>query len=111
MNDADPTGEQNPTPQPVPEKQVTVDDLSLSGPEELTMEEQPQEKEINLNELFPDAETDLNDLFPDEEVKHLLKSITKNKKDMSTIKERLTTENEIPKNQGEELADDSLVGS
>ena len=112
MNDTNPTREQNPTPQPVPGNSVTVGDLSLSAREEGTLEEQPHEKKIDLNELFPDAETDLNDLFPDIEIKHLLKSITKNKKDMSAIKERLTNENEtFGEDEGEELTDDDSSSS
>ena len=59
-----------------------------------SLEEHINEQAIDLNKLFPDAETDLNNLFPDDEVKHLLKNIIKNKKDMSMIKKRLATENE-----------------
>jgi hypothetical protein len=59
-----------------------------SGPAE------PVEKEIDLNLLFPDAEADLNALFPDEDIKHLLKSVTKNKKDLHSLKERFVQENE-----------------
>ena len=62
--------------------------------EETPLEKHLDEQTIDLNELFPDADTDLNNLFPDDEVKHLLKNITKNKKDMGLIKERLATENE-----------------
>ena len=94
MNDKDQNQEQNQTPQPVSKNSVIVDVLSQPTHEELTFEKHPYEKEIDLNELFPDAETNLNDLFPDLEVKHLLRDITKNKKDMSTIKERLAVENE-----------------
>ena len=96
MNDPNPTREQNSTPQPVPENSAMDDELSL--PAEPRLEGRPNEKEIDLNLLFPDTETNLNDLFPDAEVKHLLKSITKNKKDMNTIKKRLTTENETSGN-------------
>ena len=102
MNDPNPTREQNSTPQPVPENSAMDDELSL--PTEPRLEGRPNGKEIDLNLLFPDTETDLNDLFPDAEVKHLLKSITKNKKDMSAIKKRLTTENETSdKDEEEEL--------
>ena len=61
-----------------------------------SLEEHINEQAIDLNKLFPDAETDLNNLFPDDEVKHLLKNIIKNKKDMGLIKERLATENKTP---------------
>ena len=112
MNDTNPTREQNPTPQGVPENSVTANELSLSIREDFPLEEQPHKKKIDLNELFPDAETDLNDLFPDIEIKHLLKSITKNKKDMSAIKERLTNENEtFGEDEGEELTDDDSSSS
>jgi hypothetical protein len=59
--------------------------------------------------LFPDADTDLNNLFPDDEVKHLLKNIIKNKKDMGLIKERLATENKTPEEskEGENTEDSS----
>ena len=82
-------------------------DDELSLPAEPRLEGRPNEKKIDLNLLFPDTETNLNDLFPDAEVKHLLKSITKNKKDMSAIKERLTNENETSDEDEEEaLTDD-----
>lgn len=61
---------------------------TLSGPAE------PVEKEIDLNLLFPDSETDLNALFPDADIKHLLKSVTRNKKDLHSLKERFLQENE-----------------
>jgi len=54
----------------------------------------PVEKEIDLNLLFPDFEADLNALFPDADIKHLLKSVTKNKKDLHSLKERFLEENE-----------------
>ena len=112
MNDKNPTQEQNPTPQPVLKDSVTADELSRPTRKELPFEENPYEKEIDLNELFPESGTNLNDLFPDLEVKHLLKSITKNKKDLSAIKERLTTENTTPdKDKEEELANDGLLSS
>ena len=112
MNDTNPTQEQNPISQPVPENPVAADELSLSAREELPREEQPHEKEIDLNILLPDAVTNLNDLFPDVEIKHLLKSITKNKKDISAIKERLTSENETSdEDKEEELTDDNSSGS
>jgi len=105
MKDKNSTREQNPTSPPLSEKSVVADKLSQPTSEQLTSEEYLDEKEIDLNELFPGAETDLNDLFPDAAVKHLLKKITKNKKDMSVIKERLTAENEIP----QEGKEDELI--
>ena len=106
MNDPNPTREQTSTPQPVPENSVMDDELSL--PAEPRLEGRPNEKEIDLNLLFPDIETNLNDLFPDAEVKHLLKSITKNKKDMNSIKERLANENKTlnEEDKAEDLTED-----
>ena len=105
MNDPNPTREQTSTPQPVPENSAMDDELSL--PAEPRLEGRPNEKKIDLNLLFPDTETNLNDLFPDAEVKHLLKSITKNIKDMGAINERLTNENETTdEDEEEELTDD-----
>ena len=52
----------------------------------------PVEKEIDLNALFPGEETDLNALFPDGEMKHLLKKISKNKKDLVSITQNFTVE-------------------
>ena len=69
---------------------------------------EPMEKEIDLNLLFPDSETDLNVLFPDEDIKLLLKSVTKNKKDLHSLKERFIQENETQEN---ETADDFSEGS
>ena len=93
MNDTNPIQEQNSTPQPITKKSVSGD-KSPSTQKETHLEKHLDEQAIDLNELFPDAETDLNSLFPDDEVKHLLKNITKNKKDMGLIKKRLATENE-----------------
>ena len=100
MNDTNPIQEQNSTPQPITKKSVSGD-KSPSTQKETPLEKHLDEQTIDLNELFPDAETDLNSLFPDDEVKHLLKKITKNKKDMGLIKKRLATENEIPKENKE----------
>lgn len=55
---------------------------------------EPVEKEIDLNFLFPDSEADLNALFPDADIKQLLKSVTRNKKDLHALKERFIQENE-----------------
>jgi hypothetical protein len=60
---------------------------------------EPVEKEIDLNLLFPDSEADLNALFPDEDIKHLLKSVTKNKKDLHSLKERFLLENEADEDE------------
>lgn len=49
-------------------------------PPEAEPQNQPVEKEIDLNALFPEEKTDLNELFPDMEIKRLLKKISKNKK-------------------------------
>ena len=93
MNDTNPIQEQNSTPQSITKKSVSGD-KSPSTQKETPLEKHLDKQTIDLNELFPDAETDLNSLFPDDEVKHLLKNIIKNKKDMGLIKERLATENE-----------------
>ena len=100
MNDTSPIKGQNPTSQLVTKNSVSSDE-SLSMQEKTSLEKHLDKHSIDLNELFPDAETDLNNLFPDDEVKHLLKNITKNKKDLGLIKERLATENEIPKKNKE----------
>ena len=94
MNNTNLIQEQNSTPQSIAKKSAPVDE-SLSTQEKTPMEKHLDEQTIDLNELFPDADTDLNNLFPDDEVKHLLKNIIKNKKDMGLIKERLATENKI----------------
>jgi hypothetical protein len=103
-----PTQEQNSTPQPITKNPVLSDE-SPPMQEEIPLEKHPDKKTIDLNELFPDADTDLNNLFPDDEVKHLLKNIIKNKKDMGLIKERLATENKTPKEskEGENTEDSS----
>jgi hypothetical protein len=76
---------------PIPDSSPSVpEDKSETpaGPQE------PVEKEIDLNLLFPDSEADLNKLFPDEDIKHLLKNVTRNKKDLHSLKERFLQENE-----------------
>ena len=100
MNDTNPIQEQNSTPPPITKKSVSGD-KSPSTQKETPLEKHLDEQTIDLNELFPDADTDLNNLFPDDEVKHLLKNIIKNKKDMGLIKERLATENKTPKESKE----------
>ena len=64
---------------------------------------EPVEKEIDLNLLFPDSQADLNALFPDEDIKHLLKSVTKNKKDLHSLKERFLQENEADAHEEEDF--------
>jgi hypothetical protein len=95
LNDTNPIQEQNSNPRSVAKNSISGD-KSPPKQQETTSEENFDKKTIDLNELFPDADTDLNNLFPDDEVKHLLKNIIKNKKDMGLIKERLATENKTP---------------
>ena len=111
MNDTNPIQEENPTPPLATKNSVTGDELSPSTQEETPLEKHPSGQEIDLNELFPDAETDLNNLFPDTEVKHLLKNIVKNKKDMGSIEERLSIENEIPKKNKKKKIDSNASRS
>jgi len=108
LNNTNPIQEQNSTPQPITQNSVS-DDESPSMQEETPLEKHLDEQTIDLNELFPDADTDLNNLFPDDKVKHLLKNIIKNKKDMGLIKERLATENKTPEEskEGENTKDSS----
>ena len=108
LNNTNPIQEQNSTPQPITKNSVS-DDESRSMQEETSLEKHLDEQTIDLNELFPDADTDLNNLFPDDEVRHLLKNIIKNKKDMGLIKERLATENKTPdeSKEGENTEDSS----
>jgi len=95
LNNTNPTQEQNSTPQAITKNSAPGDE-PLSRQEETSLEKQPDEQTIDLNELFPDSDTDLNNLFPDDEVRHLLKNILKNKKDMGLIKKRLAAENKTP---------------
>ena len=107
MNDTSPIQEENPVPSQTTKNTIEEDKLTPSQGEE-HVGEHPAEQGIDLNELFPDAETDLNSLFPDAEVKHLLKNIIKNKKDMGSIKERLANENKISEeNKKEDTFDNS----
>ena len=108
LNNTNPIQEQNSTPQPITKNSVS-DDGSPSMQEETPLKKHLDEQTIDLNELFPDTDTDLNNLFPDDEVKHLLKNIIKNKKDMGLIKERLATENKTPNEskEGENTEDSS----
>ena len=100
LNKTNPTQEQNSTPQSITKNSVSGDG-SPSMQEETPLEKHLDEQTIDLNKLFPDADTDLNNLFPNDEVKHLLKKIIKNKKDMGLIKERLATENKTPEESKE----------
>ena len=100
LNNTNPTQEQKSTLQPIIKNSVS-DDGSPSMQEETPLEKHLDEQAIDLNELFPDADTDLNNLFPDDKVKHLLKNIIKNKKDMGLLKERLATENKTPEESKE----------
>jgi hypothetical protein len=82
-----------------------IDPQAASAPipgEEGVSTAEAGEKEIDLNHLFPEEDTDLNSLFPDEDIKRLLKSISRNKKDLHTIKDRISEENAA----GEEAEDD-----
>ena len=108
LNNTNPIQEQNATPQSITKNSVSSDG-SPSMQEETPLEKHLDKLTIDLNELFPDADTDLNNLFPDDEVKHLLKNIIKNKKDMGLIKERLATENKTPdeSKEGENTEDSS----
>ena len=92
MNSVNPSQDPKSTPDLI-SKNSPPDDESSSMKEESSLEKHLDEQTIDLNELFPDTEADLNNLFPEDEVKHLLKKIIKNKKDMGLIKKRLTTEN------------------
>ena len=107
MSDTSPIREETPNLQP------TIDISPSSTQEETTFERHSGEQEIDLNELFPGSETNLNDLFPDTEVKHLLQKIIKNKKDMSSIKERLTKENKTfdGEDKAEDLTDDLSIAN
>ena len=107
LTNTNPIQEQNSTPQSITKNSVS-DDESPSRQEKTPLEKHLDEQTIDLNELFPDADTDLNNLFPDDEVKHLLKNIIKNKRDLGSIKERLATENKTPeKNKEGENTEDS----
>jgi len=108
LNNTNPIQKSNSTPQSITKNSVS-DDEPPAMQEKTPLEKHLDEQTIDLNELFPDADTDLNNLFPDYEVKHLLKNIIKNKKDMGLIKERLATENKTPEEskEGENTEDSS----
>ena len=107
MNDTNPTQEENPVPLQATKNTIEEDTLAPSQRKE-HLEKHPNEHDVDLNELFPDAEANLNRLFPDAKVRHLLKNIIKNKKDMGSIKERLSNENKVSeKNKKKETFDDS----
>ncbi|OGW28815.1 MAG: hypothetical protein A3K09_06840 [Nitrospinae bacterium RIFCSPLOWO2_12_FULL_47_7] len=64
---------------PVPQEQLTTEVPTPDG-----------ENEIDLNVLFPGEENDLNQLFPEAEMKHLLKKVSKNKKELHLMVDRFT---------------------
>ncbi|GJL79088.1 MAG: hypothetical protein NPINA01_20770 [Nitrospinaceae bacterium] len=84
--------------QPTPDPESPIENIAEESPQAA----EPVEKEIDLNSIFPDAETDLNALFPDEEIKHLLKKVSKNKKDLHALKDRFLEENETEDDAKEE---------
>ena len=77
-------------PEPSPESSSNeVDEEKIFSPQnELPF----PEAEIDLNAVFPEEEKDLNELFQDEEMRHLLKKIQRNKKDLHTMTGRFTDE-------------------
>ena len=79
MND-----EMKPQAENPPQPPVEENDLPAS---------KPAKKEIDLNILFPEEGGDLNALFEDDEIKRLLKNISKNKKDLHSMKDRISEEN------------------
>ncbi len=87
--------EQHPPPEPsqpmLPAQEENSPEATAPAPE----------KEIDLNVLFPDAEDDLNTLFQDEDMKLLLKSVSKNKKDLHTLKDRFLEENATDDDESE----------
>lgn len=83
--------------QPVPDPSQSIQEQA----EEPSSAADSAEKEIDLNVIFPEAETDLNVLFPDEEIKHLLKKVNKNKKDLHALKDRFLQENETEDDEEE----------
>lgn len=94
MNDTNLTQKENVISLQPSKNKVAATELPSSVEGETDLDNSAYEREIDLNELFPEVKIDLNDLFPDAQLKQLLKSIIKNKKEMSTIKERLATENQ-----------------
>ncbi len=70
-----------------------------------------KEEDINLNELFPEEDQNLNDLFPEQDLRSLLKTINKNKKDLSKINDRFRDthilDEDIPDDIVEEDATDA----
>ncbi len=87
--------EDNATPTPKQESAGANDDPQASAePAAESPAAESHAHEIDLNTLFPDAEEDLNALFPDEEMKQFLKSVSRNKKDLSALNERFIQENQ-----------------
>ena len=72
--------ETNP-PQPSAEETLPQEPVSAEHPEKA-------EEEIDLNDLFPNEGTDLNELFPEPEMRSLLKSVSRNAKDLDKMKSR-----------------------
>lgn len=76
-----------------PQPQASPDSAPVAEPAAASPEDnQPEEKEIDLNALFPGSETDLNELFTDPETRLLLKKIQRNQKDLHTLKDRILDE-------------------
>ncbi len=93
----------NPTPEPqeaadtpqTPAEPVETGDAASAS--------DPHTHEIDLNPLFPGEDKDLNALFPDQEMKQFLKSLSRNKKDLSALNERF-----IQENQRDETPEESI---
>ena len=69
--------EENPRPPESPEPSSASSSEIRPDSQKPPFQEFPQEKEIDLNELYPDSESDLNVLFPEEEMKYFLKKVLK----------------------------------
>ncbi|MEE9257934.1 MAG: hypothetical protein V3U37_00200 [Nitrospinaceae bacterium] len=108
MNEPNPPVSEDPNPIETPESDTPQEQDEAP---ELTDAPKPSpfaelEREIDLNVLYPDAETNLNELFPEREMKRLLKSINKNKKDLHRMRERFCDENEVEDDEADEELDD-----
>ena len=100
MNEEQANPTQPPEPAGAPENPPPPSATPETNAEEKTDSHQP---EIDLNPLFPGAENDLNALFPDQEMKQFLKSVSKNKKDLSALNERFIQENQRDETTEEDL--------
>ena len=104
MNEPNPPVSEDPNPIETPESDTPQE--QAEAPELTDAPPSPPfaglEKEIDLNILYPDAETNLNELFPEREMKRLLKSINKNKKDLHRMRERFCDENEVEDDEADE---------